>query len=209
MSSFHKRLFFCFLLFAILLAGCAPGVMSYSPEQAAVRAITEPGDPNMVIDRGSVKVHQSAPLGGSTFVVVSFSGSDGKRVDKCTYVYETQQMGIGTWAPQGGGGGCTGIQPGEAEPPQETLQVGAGTGSNGPNDPGHSYVYGLVRPTENGELIVKVRVTWQDGQMQELNVINSSYLAVRAGDLLYQKIEGLNESGEVVHTVDAPPQMRP
>jgi hypothetical protein len=48
-------------------------------------------------------------------------------------------------------------------------------------------------------------VTWLDSTTQEVDVINHSFLAVRAGQFEMANIKGLNQDGEVVDDHQNPP----
>ncbi len=190
------------MLIPLFLAGCIHGpILALTPEQAAIQAVIDQAGRRAVVDRGSVQVRQSLKLDRNTFVVVSFSQMESDRKDKCLFVYQIIQNSLGTWQPGSGGGGCSGTTIGQPEPPGQPIEVGGGqSGSRGPGDPGYSHTAGMVNLND----ITKVRVTWNDGSQQEVNVINSSYIAVRAGDIRFQKVEGLNSDGEVVYSNELP-----
>lgn len=199
------KVFLFILIFAVLLTGCLPGTMSFSPQEAALRAANDRRGFNAVVDQSSVQIRQSVSMGGRVFVMISHSQMDGGRQDKCLIVYATERSSIGTWVPRSSGGGCSGTMPGSEEPPPVPMEAMGGTGGgSNPNEPGESYTYGLVNPTETGETIVKVRVTWDDGQQQEAGIVSGSYIAVRAGSFHFQKLEGFNANGVIVHTIDIP-----
>lgn len=184
------------LVLGLLMGGCTLGQASYSPQAAALRGLSDGNNPMGLVDQSSLLVRQSVAIGSKVFVMVSFSERVENRLDKCLFVQEIERSGVGAWIVRSGGGGCSGNAGGE-NPPPVPVEVGTGTsGSSGPNDPVYCWAYGLVNQTD----ITKIRVTWNDGQQQEVAVINSSYLAIRAGDFRLQNIEGLNTSGEVVYT---------
>ena len=45
-----------------------------------------------------------------------------------------------------------------------------------------------------------VHITWDDGMLQQADVINNSYLALRAGRFNMQKLEALDANIQVVFT---------
>ncbi len=49
--------------------------------------------------------------------------------------------------------------------------------------------------------IVKIVVTWDDGQINEVDVVNQSYMAYRLGLFQMKRVDGLDQSGQVVYTV--------
>ncbi len=194
----HRRisLILSIPLITLFLAGCISGPnMAFTPEQVAIRGVIDQHGSGAVVDQSSVQIRQSLPMDRNTFVVVSFTQMEGDRKDKCLFVYHLIRNIIGAWQPRSGGGGCSGTFIGGPEQPGQSVEIGGGqSGSTGPGDPGYSHTAGLV----NQKDITKVRVTWNDGSQQEVDVINSSYIAVRTGSLINQKVEGLNADGEVV-----------
>lgn len=190
------------LLFAIVLAGCGP--IAFSPEQIAVREALESLPQNGVTDPDSVEVLQSLEFNGLTFLLVSFRQQVENLQQDCMFVYVVRRSPIGTWAPTSGGGGCSGqIGGGEHEemPPISQVGINTSSGDGGALDPGYTSIRGLVHADE----ILKVRVIWLDNIVQEVNVINHSFLIARAGQLDMINIEGLNKDGEVVYDHKNPP----
>ncbi len=187
-----------FIIVAILLVltGCVPPDSAFSPENAAANFATQSMGFNATIVSESVQVRQKIEWTDQiTMVMVSFDRLIEGRLESCLMTYETRRGPLGFWTAGGGGGGCSsqvgqaGLDPGQA------LDMGGGqNGGNTPADPGFSYVNGLVYQDD----IQLVRVTWNDGQQQTVEVINKSYLALRAGQFGWQAVEGLNAAGEVV-----------
>lgn len=181
------------LLFTLLLSACAVNnsMWSFTPEQAVSQSISRANRPGVVVDPSSIKVLQRVNVGGKTFVVLTSSQRVEGRVEQCTWLYEVRQSAFGSWESGSGGGGCSEQVAGnEAQP----LEVGGGSQSDGSTDPGVCYAYGQV----NQKDIVKVRVTWKDQMVQEVPVVNASYVSIRAGNIGFDRIEGLNEKGDVV-----------
>jgi len=190
-----------FAIGALLLAGCGQSAMAFSPQQAAIRAVTLQHGPNIVVDQNTIQIRQTVQMDKVTFVALSYRQTDDGKKSDCTMVYGIEQKALAAWAPIGGGGGCT-FTEGDQAPPAEPVEFGSGTnGGSNPADPGFSYAYGLV----NQDSVVKVRVIWADGQQQEVSVVNSSYLAVRAGEVHAEKVEGLNVNGDLVYGNDPAP----
>jgi hypothetical protein len=193
------------LVQTMVLLGCAPGMITFSPQQVAIQALTQQQSPNTVIDQASILVRQTVNMDQKSFVLISYSQVEGIRRDKCLTMFQLGRGGPGGWRPNSSGGGCSGTLPGGDPPPEPAMEVVGGGRSSGsaPLDPVYSNVNGLVNQAE----ISKVRITWADGQVQEINVINGSYLAVRAGNLEYQKVEGLNAAGGILYSNE--PQVAP
>jgi hypothetical protein len=189
------------LLSGMLLLSACVGLY-FSPEAAATSAALNSGDSNFRVDRASMQVHQTLKMSDdSRVVILSFQGDRGSTgPESCVYSYHVQKIRLG-WQPSSGGGGCRTTQPNENV---ESIEIGAGqSGSSRPGDPGFSQVYGLV----NHEDIVKVRIIWGDDQVDEVEVINSSYATARLGLFEMKRVEGLNSQGQPVY--DNSPQIAP
>jgi len=178
--------------------------LTFSPEQAAIRAVRGNIEPNVTFVDDSLVVHQSIEAQDDlTVVVMSFKQLRAQTGEEtCLYTYEVQRMGLG-WAPKSGGGGCYSPNQIAGQEPEE-IQLGAGQSiSDAPGDLGFSQVYGKVNNPE----IVKVRITWNDDTADEVEVINSTFVAYRFGMFNQRMVEGLNEQGEVVYSFA--PQIAP
>jgi hypothetical protein len=196
-----SSLFFLFVFFSTLLfAGCQ-SLMTFTPEQAAVQNILDyNGGGDFALDPNSIRVMQSQKLQDSVIVLVAFQGTQQGSLQQCLFHYEAHQATIGTWVGGNGGGGCS--MAGQDRTP---LEVGMGKimGTQ-PGVLSYTEVDGFV----NQEDILTVKVTWQDGETQQVEVVNSTYLAARTGSQEIEKIEGLDASGGVVYT-HTPPEPAP
>jgi len=202
MNSIQKSslLFLLLLLSGLLAAGCQ-SLMAFTPEQAAVQNILDyNGGGDFALDPNSIRVMQSQKLQDSVIVLVAFQGTQQGSPQQCLFHYEAHQATLGTWAGGNGGGGCS-----MAGQDQNPLEVGMGKimGTQ-PGVLNYTEVDGFV----NQEDIRTVKVTWQDGETQQVDVINGTYLAARAGSQEIEKIEGLDASGQVVYT-HTPPEPAP
>lgn len=196
-----RSLYSPWLILLLVLTGC--GAMGFSPQQIAVNQAAESAPPDAVVDTASIQVIQTVEMNGKSFVMVSFNQTVKNRKDDCLFVYGFYKSSIGTWSAESGGGGCSGqVGGGELPPPEPISNIGLNMASGGgsPTDPGVSSIYGLINLDE----IVMVRVTWADNTAQEVNVVNNSFLVVRAGQVNMINIEGLKEDGEVVYNHQNP-----
>jgi len=170
------------LLSVVLLTACA-----LSPAEA-VRRQPPPGE------LASLQVRQRVPWRRGAIVYYTFDrlDSSGTTISECgsaTYV----ERGLLGWHLRGGGGVfCTPHSP-SAGPfvragSQGSLGEGAGL---------HSETYGLV----TDPAAVEVRVTWSDGLTETIALVNGSYLAVRADEVIVEQIEALDVTGTVVATL--------
>jgi hypothetical protein len=182
-------------LAVLVLSGCFIGGTAFSPEAAAQRAVLENPNPDMHVDPNTVQVLQRFNLDDKTLVMLSFSGNDIRLgATSCLYMYEVLQMPWGGWSTGSGGGGCTS---GDGNQQEQPLSIGASISSGSkPHDFGLSAVYGQVFVPE----IRVVEVTWKDSMMQQVEVINASYLAARAGQVEMERVDGLNADNEIVYS---------
>ncbi len=51
----------------------------------------------------------------------------------------------------------------------------------------------------NDPAITKVRVTWQDGQSQEAEVIKGSFIALRTGRVEIKTAQGISFKNEIIY----------
>lgn len=195
-----RSLYYLCLVLLAALAGC--GGMGFSPEQMAVRQAVESGPPDGIVDTETIQVLQTVEMNGKIFVMVSFNETVKNRKDECLFVYGFERSPLCAWVTSSGGGGCSGQVGGDPAPAQPISQIGLNMSSGGgkPTDPGYSSIRGLV----NSDVIVTVRITWKDNTVQEVEVINGSFLAVRAGQVDWIDVEGLNQNGAVVYDHQSP-----
>jgi hypothetical protein len=180
------------VLALLLLSGCS---MTFSPEQAAIRAALE-SRMQVQPDPATVRILQSQPWGDSVMILLSYRAVDQSgQLSECLMMYETQRNMLG-WIAGSGGGGC-----GPAGGDDQALGIGAGQHGDS-NGVGLSHVTGLVYDDN----ISMVEVVWDDGESQRVEVVNNSYLALRAGRHMWAQLQGVNEDGEVISTHEnAPP----
>ncbi|HSI67680.1 MAG TPA: hypothetical protein VK947_09710 [Planococcus sp. (in: firmicutes)] len=110
----------------------------------------------------------------------------------CEMVLETEKDQLNGWEPKSGASLCHGVND-----PTNSIPVTTGSshGNSTLQNPGYSTVYGFVRDPQ----ISKVVVTWEDGQIQPVEVQGSTYLAAREGGFNMKKIEAYNDQNEIVY----------
>lgn len=183
---------------ALLLAACTSVTPAFTPEQAVAQVVLHSPRQDVVVDVASVKALQRLDVAGKTFVVVANNQQAGDHLETCLGLYEARRSPLIGWVSGSGGGGCSGQIAGNPEPPQP-MEVGGGSQSSGdPSEPDICTTYGKVNQPD----IVTVRVTWNDGQVQEVPVVNGSYAAIRVGQFSMTHVDGLNEKGEPVFQFD-------
>lgn len=193
----HRLLITLLMLTLLLTAGCAG--MAFSPEEAAARSLLEWRGSRMTVDPASVQVLQSARLNEDTVLVMTVYQAVDPRLGLmfCESVSEMRKTRLQMWVSGSGGSGCSTQAPDTLEQPVTIGATSSGGGFSQPDDPGYSAVYGLVLQDD----IKTIVIHWNDDVTTEAEVINGSYLAVRAGGSLHQKlVEGLNADGEIVYT---------
>lgn len=174
----------------MLLAACA-----FSPERAVVQEVLKNGRgwKDLDIDANTIRVLQTQPRDDGMVIQVVFQAvrDDGQRLE-CLYEYQTRKSRL-EWVIGGGGGGC-GPGGGSGE------SIGIGSGWNWSERESWSRVSGLVYV----EGIVAVKVVWDDGESQRVEVVNGSYLAVRDGVHKYLQVQALDAGNEVVYVYENP-----
>lgn len=176
-------------LLLLTLTGCQ-ALMSLTPEQVAIQAVMEQNRPDVQVDQQTIQVLQSQAWGEGRLVLVAYQQVERNRPrTQCLQMNEIDRP-RGRWAAGNSSAGCTPIG-GSPDP----LDVGSGT-SSGSDRPGLSYVSGNV----NDPAIVAVEVVWADGEVQQVDVINSSYLAAREGVLSPVEVRGLDTDGNVIYS---------
>lgn len=189
------------LLLSSLLTACS--VFSFSPETAAVSAVKESFDhQNALLDIDSLVILQSHRVSDYAVILLSYqSNHAGIGIYDCMSMYLVNKSRLGGWYAGSGGSACSSGRSAEEIPP---IDVGGNRmGSSRPNDPGFSAVYGAVYQED----IANVQVIWNDDQLQEVPVVNASYLAFRDGEFDYQTIKALDADGQVVY--EYTPQIAP
>ena len=152
----------------VLLSACNP-LFGFSSERAAVLEALEVRSGDYKIERESIQVLQSQQVSEVMFVLLAFIGEDSSGFrSKCLFEYEMRKGRFG-WE-GAGSGGC-----GLAINSRERFQGVAG-GAAGSSEP-FSTAYGLVNAAE----ITIVEAVWDDGECQQADVINASFLIVRQG----------------------------
>lgn len=208
----------------------AVGGCSFTPERAVLEEVRRLGEAwvQTPVDWTSVEVLQEPQIKGRTFALVAFVRAEksGQR-SQCVFVYEAVHRVAG-WAVGGGGGGCgpaveeepgwilagpaerrdragdTGIVSRDAESgpgAQPSLPIWLGSGQNSSmGGDAWSRVSGLVYDDQ----IARAEVVWEDGAVQEADVVRGSVLAIRLGAHRYTEVRGVDAEGTVVHVHEQP-----
>jgi hypothetical protein len=176
----------------LLLSACG-SMLNFTPERAAVQEVLRFGEPNLPVDPDSVQVLQTQAQGEMTLVLVAFQRGRGAAFpDECLAIHEVRRTALG-WMTGSGGTGC-----GPIGGTGGSLDVGSGAHRS--NESASSHTFGLVRDP----LIATVEVTWDDGQVQQVPVVNSSYLVWREGVSSPAFVTGLNANDQEIFTHESP-----
>lgn len=197
------------ILLVFTLAGCSGGQSAASDaEKAAVRfGIASFNDGAIVVPWSTAVWQVQEVKEDIKLVLFTFNRLTVDGPERCLMLYETRPDPKGLWSINSGGGSCNGQIKGMNQG-LPALDSSWGTISN-PNAAAvtNSLAYYGVVHDEN---IVKVRFSWDDGFVFDADVINSSYLVTRDGQL-DARIEGLDADGAVVYVdvADIPVDVAP
>ncbi len=202
-------------LLGILFSGCRSfgsgpvGPGSANPEAAAVQTVIQSNGTvaNFQLEANSVTVRQTIPVDDHFVVVVSFRGlmpmnDPGGGPQRCLFSYQVLRARLGGWVTGNGGGSCTSVSLENGNPAPVTMGGSTSSGS----DLGNVF-YSSVEGEVNQNDIVTIQVSWNDGKVDTVPVVNGTYFTIRRGQFQMAKVDGLNEAGEVLYT--SQPQAAP
>ena len=170
--------------FSLLLSSCST-LLGFTPERAVIREIMQTSDPNFTILPDSVQVLQSVDWNEDVLVIAVYQRSGrNNQIENCLDVYIVEMTRTG-WMAGSGGSGC--MTAGAMDQPVDA----AGGSLSLENEPAISYTYGLVHDPK----IAAIEVTWSDEQVQVVEVVNGSYIAIRSDFVFHQKVRGLDAEG--------------
>jgi hypothetical protein len=180
------RLFPILLLFLV-----ACGNFAVTPEQAVQQDLIRYN--NAMAD--TVRIYQSQPWRDSRVVLAIFISLDNNQPASCEAVYQMVHSGL-SWRPGGSGIGCS------SPPSKDAVTFGSGTQGVPPDE--LSYAYGLVKLAEARW----VDVTWQDGSVNRVPLVNGSFLALREGSFpMIARVEVLDASESIIHEIEIMPDV--
>ena len=181
-------------LLVVLLAGCA-GMPAFTPERAALQQVLGNSLTHDKINPNTLAVLQTQNYQEYVMVLVAFQEMDRSgQLSDCLFMYEIRKMSLG-WVPGSGGGSC-GPAGEPSNGPDAPISVAGGNASS-TQGPSYTEVRGMVYHPE----VTQIEVTWEDGETQQVDVVNSSYLAIRDGSQHRDTmVKALNASGEVLYT---------
>jgi hypothetical protein len=192
----RKFYFRIVMLTLFLLAGCQ-GRGSASADQAAVQQILRSPANGAVVDPTSFKVLQTQAFESSSYIVLSYNRTWNNRDETCLAMHETHYELLTGWVAGSGAGACSDRRA-EGQAVKDPMHLSGGTQIRKDQQKSDlSHVLGAA----NDPAITRVRITWQDGQMQEAKVVNGSFLAMRTGKVELKTAEGFNQENALVYVV--------
>ncbi len=191
----NHRFIIAFIFALLLLTGCQRAGESSAERAATQQIIRHPAD-GEILNPNTIEVLQTQVFEEDTFVVVSYQRNWNSRDEDCLMLVETHHELINGWVSGGGSGTCTETEVGVVKS-ANPMHLSGGTRFRGDqNKTDISHV--MVRV--NDPAIVRVSITWDDGQMQEGQVVKGIFVAMRAGKEEVKTAAGLNEQNELVYT---------
>lgn len=172
----------------LLLAACGPA-FAFTPERAVIQDLMTSNAGQIIPD--SIRVLQVQPWQDGRLVLAAYQIQDVNQVQDCVSITQVIQRGTG-WDSTGGGAGCW-----PAGANDMPVDVGGG-GLSGSDRQPLKYYYGLVYDPN----ISTVEVSWDDGEVQSVPVVNSSYLLARNGNPEALQVRALNAAQEVIFSFD-------
>ena len=184
-----------FFWFGALLAGSfflssCQTLFNFSPDRAAVEELITNSPVSLEIHPETIRVLQLLESEQGIMVLTTYlATSESDQMNECLSLYKTAKVSQG-WSAYAQGSNCWPA----ALIDQESIRVSMGQNSTGVSS--WSDVSGLVYDP----LIKSIEVIWDDGTIQDLDIVKGSYLAVRSGQYSVQFVHALNEAGELVYS---------
>ena len=169
-----------------LLIACIPGGTNFSPASAASQELIQ----NKEAIRDTIRIHQTQSWRKSRMLLASYERNKNNEQMSCEAVFQMHPSASG-WQISETGSSCS------IPPNTDAVTFGSGTLGVAPDD--FSYVFGLVRL----ETAKMVEITWQDGVIQRVPVVNGSYLTLRDGNIqMSTRVEVLDATDKVIHEIE-------
>lgn len=194
-TSAIRRTITAIVLLAVLSA-CIP--TAFSPEAGAAQAVADSKMDNFQVDPQTIQVAQSLPIDDEYVVLVRFQGNRaGSGREECLGVYRMSKGFMGNWNNFSSGSGCS-----NSRPPVEEMPFSSGLNWFSTGDQPNNQGYAVANGEVFDDSIVKILLTWNDGNTQSVDVVEQTYMAVRTGKFNLVKFEGLDDTGNVVFSQD-------
>jgi hypothetical protein len=179
------------LLLAPLFLSACSGFTHLTPEQAVIRELTHPQAPFPAI-LWTIRFPQKVEFENQIYIMATFQSFINDEEKICTSITEADRKTEG-WMAVHQTLSC--LRAIEIPDKGFSREGSAGQGA----EKAVSYLYGNIYSPD----IVKVQVTWPDDEIQQVEVVNRSYIILREGFFPdYVKMEGLDTQGEVIYTFD-------
>jgi hypothetical protein len=176
-----------------LLSSCQ-ALLNFSPDRAAVQEIIMNSPQSLEVHRETIRVLQLQESEQGILVLTTYLAThENDQISECLALYRTAKTSDG-WTAFGQGSSCWPA----ALVDEDSISISMGQQTT--DESTSSNVAGLVYDPQ----IKLIEVVWDDGITQAVEVVKSSYLAVRSGQYSVQFISAFDETGEVVYSYQQP-----
>ncbi|MFO7624107.1 MAG: hypothetical protein R6V73_07130 [Anaerolineales bacterium] len=185
------------LWFGALLAGSfflssCQTLFNFSPDRAAVEELITNSPVSLEIHPETIRVLQLLESEQGIMVLTTYlATNESNQINECLSLYKTAKVSQG-WTAYGQGLSCWPAALIDQEPIRVTM------GQNSTGESSSSDVSGLVFDPQ----IMSIEVIWDDGTIQDLEIVKGSYLAVRSGQYSVQFVHAFDEAGELVYSYE-------
>lgn len=191
-----KQIYFAVILTILpwFMAGCSDElqILTSSPEEIAIHFVQENNEDGFSIEDNSVTIIQTIEGDGGAFILVQYDGErESVGPEKCQVVLEARHNPIAGWRIKNGSGLCHEFDDSTDTVP---ITIASSQGSLSIFQGRYSSVFGYVRDSQ----IVRVVVTWNDGQEQAVEVYLETYFLVRNDESHMARIAAYNAKNEIV-----------
>jgi len=186
------------LLFSILLGSCSdkPQGVKFTPEETAVQFVKELTTGSYSIYDSSVEAIQTTTVNDMVLVLVQYSGHNVEGgIETCEVVLEIEKSGVNGWKAKNSAGLCHKVNDPTNSVP---ITVVGSWGNTTFLKQDYSTIFGSIRDSQ----ITRIVITWEDNQIQQAEIHESTYLAAREGRFSTEKIEAFNDQNEIIFTND-------
>lgn len=185
------------LWFGALLAGSfflssCQTLFNFSPDRAAVEELITNSPVSLEIHPETIRVLQLLESEQGIMVLTTYlATNESNQINECLSLYKTAKVSQG-WSAYAQGSNCWPAALIDQEPIRVTM------GQNSTGESSSSDVSGLVFDPQ----IMSIEVIWDDGTIQDLEIVKGSYLAVRSGQYSVQFVHAFDEAGELVYSYE-------
>ena len=184
------------LMVAVGMVGCTDRLykLKQTPEEIAINLAKETDWENFIVSEDSMEAIQTISVHRQDLVLVRFRVEYPEGgVEVCEMLYAIQKFPIYKTKSNTSSGLCH--ETDDYSNPVPIMVVSSWERTSF-FQPAYSTIYGYVRNPD----VSKIKITWEDGDSQIIEVKESSYMAVRDGQVAPSKIEVFNRANEIIFT---------